>query len=238
MGRTARQRRSTDDYARAVRPPSNLAAIVALALLAAACGEASPSPTGPQGLQAGTYRSQSFQPQVTFTLPDGWWLPADTPDYLGLQPVSSDLIGIHLFRDPLPASQDQSCPIEPEPGVGSAALALVNWARSLPGFVASNPKPVALGELQGIQIDLAIADGWTPSCPFANGLPTVPLFVGQADESFRWVVAGSETLRLWLFDLPGGGTFVVDIDAYDGSLMDDLLSLATPIVASMGVSPD
>jgi len=221
-----------------VRFPSQLIATSLVAVLVVACSDAAPNPTGPRALQAGTYRSQAFQPQVTYTLPDGWWLPADTPDYLGLQPVSSELIGIHLFRDPLPASQDLSCPIEPEPGVGGAALALVNWARSLPGFVSSNPKPVSLGGLQGIQIDLAIAAGWTPSCPFANGLPTVPLFVGRSGDSFRWVVAGSERLRLLLFDLPAGGTLIVDIDAYDGSLMDTLLAMATPIVAGLEFATD
>ena len=76
-----------------------------------------------------------------------------------------------------------------------------------------------------------IVDGWQASCPFANGLPTVPLFVGQ-DNQLRWVVAGSERLRLSLLDVPGGGTVVVDIDAFDGSLMDGLLDAASPIVAS------
>lgn len=210
-------------------------ALVALAFAFAGCGDGTggPAASGPRALEPGTYRSQSFQPQVTFTLPDGWYLPADTPDYLGLQPVANDLIGVHLFRDPLPGSQDLACTTTQEPGVGTAALAIVTWARSLPGLVTSTPRPVTIGGLTGIEIDLAIADGWTASCPFANGLPTVPLFVGQTGESFRWVIAGSERLRLSLFDLPGGGTLVVDIDAYDGSYMDGLLTTAAPIVASL-----
>lgn len=232
-GRTARQAGSVGGYDPGMDRLSRVVAGCLVASIVAACSQAAPSPTGPRALEPGTYRSQAFQPQVTFTLPDGWWLPADTPDYLGLQPVSSDLVGIHLFRDPLPASQDQSCPIEPEPGVSASAMALVTWFRSLPGFAASNPKPVTIGGLQGIEIDLAIVADWKPSCPFANGLPTVPLFVGRSNESFRWVVAGSERLRLSLLDLPDGGTLVVDIDAYDGALMDSLLAMATPIVAGM-----
>jgi len=233
MCRTARQTLALGGYDRAVRHPPKAIAGCLVALLVVGCDGAEPSPTGPQALDPGTYRSQSFLPQVTFGLPEGWWWPSDTPDYLALQPVSSDLIGIHLFRDPLPASQDRSCPVEPEPGVGGAALALVTWFRNLPGFASSNPKPVTIGGLQGIEIDLAIADDWTASCPFANGLPTVPLFVGRTGDSFRWVVAGSERLRLSLFDLPDGGTLVVDIDAFDGSLMDGLLGAATPIVGGM-----
>ena len=45
-------------------------------------------------------------------------------------------------------------------------------------------------------------------------------------------MAGSERLRLSLLDVPGGGTVVVDIDAFDGSLMEELLPAAAPIVGS------
>ena len=145
--------------------------------------------------------------------------------------MTSDLVGIHLFRDPLPASQDPTCPTAAEPGVGTSSLALAAWIRSLPGLIVSNPRLVEVGGLRGTEIDVAIRSDWTQSCPFANGLPTVPLFVGS-DGQLRWVVAGSERLRLSLLDVPGGGTVVVDIDAFDGSLWEDLLAVATPIVQS------
>jgi hypothetical protein len=208
---------------------------VVLAATLAACGAlgSSPVPTGPRALEPGTYRSQSFSPGVTFTLPAGWLILEDSANYFGLQPVSSNLIGIHLFRDPQPASQDLACPIVPEPGVGTAALAFVTWIRGLPGLAVGPPRPVTVGGLEGIQIDLAIADGWTASCPFANGLPTTPLFVGRSNDGFRWVVAGSERLRLTFLDLPNGGTVVVDVDAFDGSLWNDLIAAAEPIVASL-----
>ncbi len=213
-------------------------ATLAVIVLAACNAGSSPAPTGPQPLDPGTYRSQVFQPAVTFTLPAGWWIPSDTSDYLGLMPVSSDIIGVHLFRDPLPASQTLDCPVSPEPGVGTAALAMVTWMRGLPGLVTTNPKPITVGGLQGIEIDLAITDGWTASCPFANGLPTVPLFVGKTNDSFRWVVAGSERLRLSLLDLPsGGGTVVVDLDAFEGSAFEAILTAGSPIVASLSFAP-
>ncbi len=192
---------------------------------------ASPARSAAPALPAGTYTSQAFQPPVTFTLPAGWWMPSDTADYLGLQPVDSDLIGIHLFRNPLAASQDLDCPTSGEPGVGTLSSELVAWIRGLPGFAVGNPRLVTVGGLPGLEIDVAIAAGWTASCPFANGLPTVPLFVGS-NGSLRWVVAGDELLRLSLLDAPGGGTVVVDIDSFEGSLMDTLLAAATPIVRS------
>ena len=216
-------------------------AVAILAVVAVGCargGAPSPAPSGasqPPALPAGTYQSQAFQPRVTFTLPDGWWLASDAADYLALQPVVSDQAGIYLFRDPLAASQDLACPIEPEPNVGTLSSELSTWMRALPGLITSNPRLASVGGLRGIELEVRIADGWQASCPFAGGLPTVPLFVGQNDE-MRWVVAGSEQLRLSLLDVPGGGTVVVDIDAFDGSLMDGLLDVAGPIVGSFTFS--
>lgn len=221
------------------RPPSGAGgrvaarvAVIVLALALAGCGAgATPAPSLPPALAAGTYTSSAFQPPVTYTIPDGWWNPSDGAAFFSLQPVTSGLVGIYLFRDPLPASQDPTCPTTAEPGVATTSLALAAWIRTLPGLVVSNPRLVEVGGLRGTEIDVAIRSDWTESCPFANGLPTVPLFVGS-DGQLRWVVAGSERLRLSLLDVPGGGTVVVDIDAFDGSLWEDLLAAATPIVRS------
>jgi hypothetical protein len=211
---------------------------VVVAVLLAGCGGSGTGAAGesqaaslPPALPAGTYTSRAFQPPVTFTLPAGWWIPSDSGDYLGIKPVASDLIGVHLFRDPLAASQDLACRTSAEPGVGTLSVELATWIRGLDGLVVSNPRIATVGGLRGVELDLAIAVEWTASCPFANGLPTVPLFVGP-NNSFRWVIAGNERLRLWLLDVPGGGTVVVDIDAFDGSLMDTLLVEGAQIVRS------
>lgn len=208
-----------------------------LAIVAMGCsrgGTPSVAPSGgsqPPALPAGTYQSQAFQPRLTFTLPEGWWIASDVADYLGLQPVNTDQAGIFVFRDPRAASQDQDCPLEPAAGVGGLSTDLSAWIRGLPGLATGNPRLATVGGLRGTEMDLQIALGWQASCPFAGGLPTVPLFVGGTDE-LRWVIAGSEQLRLSLLDVPGGGTVVVDIDAFDGALMADLLQSAGPIVGS------
>jgi hypothetical protein len=207
--------------------------------IAAACGSgvsptpAPATPTPPVALPAGTYTSTAFKPPATITLPAGWWIAADTVDYFGVQPVTSDALGIHLFRSPRAASQDLDCPLTAAAGVGTAAKDLVDWIRARPGFTTGDAVPVTIGGFAGLQVDLGIVDGWKASCPFANGAPTVPLFVGATDTSFRWVVAGSERLQVDILDVPGNGTVVVDIDAFDGSLMDGFLPAAAPIVESL-----
>jgi hypothetical protein len=195
-----------------------------------------PTSSGPTGLPAGTYRSQLFQPQVTFTLPRGWAITADTADYFSIQPAGNEQVGIHLFRDPLALSQDAACPETAQPGVGSLSSELAAWIRGLPGLTVSNPRLANIGGLRGTEFDVQIAAGWTASCSFANGLPTVPLFLSQGGGYRWWIVAGSERLRLALLEVPGGGTVVVDVDAFDGTLMDALVAEAAPIVQTFSFS--
>ena len=215
--------------------------MLATVLLVAACtgstgASAAPgsSTSGgpPSSLPAGNYTSRAFAPQVGYTVPDGWSVAGDDTTLFQLVPAGSDVVGIHLFRDPRAASQDPACPDTPEPGVGATALELATWIRRRPGLTVSAPKLVTVGGLRGTELDVEIVPGWTASCSFANGTPTVPLFTGSKTE-YRWVVAGSERLRLDLLDVPGGGTVVLDVDAFDGSLFDDFVKVATPIVHSL-----
>ncbi len=211
-----------------------LASTVALA----ACGFGSSENDSPHEapLPAGTHASTVFQPAVTFTVPAGWVLADDTAGYLQLRPADQDVLGIHVFRGATAASQDASCLIQPAAGVGTSSVALVTWIRGLAGLLASSPALVQIGGLRGSSIDLGIANGWTASCPFANGVPTVPLLVEQGT-GLRWVLAGGERLRLYLLDLPGGETVLVDIDDFEGSQLDAFMGQAVPVVTSMSFAP-
>jgi hypothetical protein len=210
--------------------------LVASVLVAGCGGGASPAPTPATprpALPAGAYSTSLFAPAIAFTFPDGWVIAADSGDYVALQPAASEVTGIYVFRSPLAASQDIECPLAAAAGVGASAADLVDWIRARPGLIVGDPSPVTIGGLAGLRIDVRILEGWLASCSFAEGLPTVPLFVSPTDPLFRWVIAGSERLRLDLLDVPAGGTVVVDIDAFDGSLMDAFLPDAARIVASM-----
>ncbi len=219
-------------------------ALVAIALALVGCGGAAlPPPTPGTATQppvtpmpAGTYTSAAFQPAVTFTVPEGWLITIDQELYLALQPVDNDLIGIHLFRDPRAASQDPTCPAAPEPGVGGTSSELAAWIGQQPGLVVSAPTMATIGGLRGVAIDVALDADWTAACPFANGVPSVPLFNSPAID--HWVVVGNERLRLYLLDLSGGGTVVVDLDAFDGSQIEDLLARSNGIVRSMQFALD
>ncbi len=210
-------------------------ASLAIAITVAACGASGPpdeaqatAQPGPTAMPAGTYTTSNFQPSLTFTVPDGWVLAQDSALYLNLRPANSDVIGIHLFRDPSAASQDATCAAAPEPGVGRTSSELAAWIRSLPGLVSSTPAMATVGGLPGVSIDTGLQAEWAQSCPFANGVPSVPLF--NSPQIDHWVVVGNERLRMYLLDVPGGGTVVVDLDAFDGDQISDLINMALPII--------
>ncbi len=225
-----------------------LRAACALALVvtvAAGCGGASlapPAGTAPASqpaatpMPAGTYTSAAFQPAVTFTVPDGWVKLEDSGLYLSLYPADNNLIGVHLFRDPKAASQDVSCPAQPEPGVGGTSSELATWISGRPGLVVSTPTMATVGGLRGVAIDVALKAEWTQACPFSDGVPAVPLI--NSPEIDHWVVVGNERLRMFLLDLPGGGLVAVDLDAFDGNQIEDLLARSNSIVRSLQFALD
>jgi hypothetical protein len=183
-------------------------------------------------MPAGTYTSVAFQPAVTFTVPDGWLIAGDSSKFFQLSPAGNEIDGIYLFRDVSAASQDVACPDSAEAGVGTTSTELVAWIRGLPGLTVSNPALATIGTLPATSVDVGIKEGWKQSCSFANGSPTVPLFYGGT-AGFRWVVYGTERMRVFIADLAGGGNLVLQIDTVDGPYIDQLIAQALPIVKSM-----
>ena len=123
-----------------------------------------------------------------------------------LRPVGSDIAGIHLFRNPTAASQDPACPDRRSP----ASEPLVRACRVDPraarprrqqpgdGHGRRPPRRVDRRRHQGRLDAVLLLRQWQPH--------------GAAVRRRRrdhWVVAGNERLRLYLLDLPGGGTVAV-----------------------------
>lgn len=191
-------------------------------------------PTQAPPLSAGQHSSAVFQPAVTFTVPAGWTNPVDDATYFELMPVLDQNNGIHLFHNWQALSQAANCPYAPEPGVGTGAQALVTWIRSLKGLSVTQPVPVTVGGRPATSLDISIAPNWTQSCPFANGVPAVQLLIDPTQQ-LHWVVAGSETLRLYIVDVPGG-SLIVNLDSFDGVGFPSLLTNASPIVKSLTIA--
>lgn len=207
--------------------------VAGCSLLPGSAPTAAPGTTpAPSALPAGTHTTGVFQPATTYTVGTGWSVATDTASYFNLIPVIDPNNSLHLFHNPQAMSQAPTCPTAAEPGVGTSSLELVTWIRSLKGLSVTQPALATLDGLPATSIDVSIAPGWTQSCPFANGLPAVPLFYGK-DQNLRWVIATPERMRLYFVDVPNQGTVVVDLDSFDGTGFEALLASASPIVKSL-----
>ena len=199
-------------------------------------GSASPTPAQPT-----TYTSVRFTPKTTVEIPPIWVVTGDDVPVLSISPLiieegaspePTDVAGIYLFHDALAASQDPACTSKPDDTVKSDAKSLADWVSVRPSLTATRPTAVTIGGLSGWQVDAQIAPTWTTACPFADGSPSVNL-LASPDGSIRWVVFGTETLRLAFLDIPGGGTVTVNRSVNDRTIFDGFVNETDPIVASM-----
>jgi hypothetical protein len=220
-----------------------------VAAMVAACGSSAappqptqaPAPSDPtcpsQGntcigpLSPGPHTSISLRPGLRYTVPAGWRNDADRPTSFELRPDGFRNGGLFLFRDVTVASQDEACTRVPEPDVGRTADEFVAWLVAREGLVVTRPVPVSVGGLSGQMVDVSLAQDWTFSCPFAQGIPSIPLFTSLDPGGVYWAIAGSERMRLYVLRVDDG-ILLIDIDAFIGADFPELLAQAAPVVQS------
>jgi hypothetical protein len=137
-----------------------LAALVAVAL--AACGgieketKPRPLPEDDKALQPGEYRSEEFEPSLSFRVGNGWKnVPPESSEFLALQ--RGEMGGVYFFRVKEvyePARMGRPNVVEaPKDPKGWVA-----WGRHHPYLRTSEPKQVEVGGVEGKRIDVVVGD--------------------------------------------------------------------------------
>ena len=186
-------------------------------------------------LDAGTYVFDNATPHVTMQVPASWYLSEAMPRHFGLHPDDVlDAESVRVWYDMRVASGAQGCPEEPALGAGHRALDLVQAFTSDDRLVATTPQRVSVGGLEGSVISLGLAPGWKQDCPFAKGVPSVPLFLDDnvAEEPAFWGVSGPERLRLMILDDDHGSNVIVMLDSTSGKTLDALEATVRPVLDS------
>jgi hypothetical protein len=178
-------------------------------------------------IAAGTYTTVQFQPPITYTVPAAGW--SNIEDLAGLfellppgstiphgEPVG-DYIGI--WANVVAANTD--CTESEQPGVAHTAAALAAEFVRRPGLTTTTPKPVSVGGLKGLILDIRLADGWTKTCFYLGGNPVVPLVRGVGDSSGLDNPIGSTMpTRVYLLDLPDSTLAIELTDISGGKHLD------------------
>lgn len=171
-------------------------------------------------IQAGTYQTEMFTPTVRYTVPGGWSNFEDLPgNFLlippggsldGIADGSSDYIGVYSG---VAIAEDDDCVEVPEVGVGRNAAAMADALATRPGLDVAEPQPVTIGGRSGVAVDVDLADDWEGDCPFALGVPAVPLIIGTGPAALHHVQIHGATARFYFLD---GVPTNVAIEVNDG----------------------
>lgn len=164
-------------------------------------------------LSAGTYQTQSFQPSLSYAVPEGWANMEDLAgNFLLLPPGRSnegvdagtaDYLGIYSGATVSAAD----CSPQPMPGVGMKPQAIVDALRSRPGLEVTAPHSVSVGGLKGLTIDIETAAGTKAGCSLPDGNRIIPLIIGTGPADLEH--AQMPNLKTRLYVLANGDSNVV-----------------------------
>jgi hypothetical protein len=160
----------------------SLGLLVVLVVLAlSACGgdekkaKARPLPEEPKTLRPGTYRSEEFKPSLSFRVGKGWSsAPLEASDVLQItlgQTAGLTFLNVQEVYKPTKTG---------EPNVVDAPEDMVGWLQQHPYLQTSQPEPVRVGGVKGLQFDVVVGDrpqNYIPTCTSIIGNPNcVDLF--------------------------------------------------------------
>lgn len=184
------------------------------------------------------YGSTPDEPTIAFTIPSpGWtWYYSGGFRIVADESASVEGLyipdGIYFLRDPTIASRD--CEDSSEAGVGRSVSDLVEWLETAPGLVVSEPIPVTVGGLEGMQVDIELDPAWKRTCFFSEDLPTVPLiFSGAEFGGYHWAIVPEQSTRWSILDSEDGVIIVALEDDPGGLPHDELLETGGEIVDSL-----
>ena len=196
-------------------------------------------------LTPGRYLVRSNAGPSTFVVPAGWQIATmGLLDY-SLAPMDAEPDdSVRVFFNMHIAAKDDACTEAPEPGIPPTVDAMVRDLVNDKRIVASTPRDITIGGLDGKWLDVRIAPATTSTCPFmTDGSPTVPLLVDDADYVMTapgpditngpfWGVDTDDRLRLVILDRPDGGNVTFIVNSADGTTFDELVARSMPIIGT------
>ncbi|MDQ0822290.1 hypothetical protein QFZ79_000037 [Arthrobacter sp. V4I6] len=177
-------------------------------------------------LAAGTYTTKSFEPKLTYTVPEGWLNGEDLPGNVLLRrtddPQEGDWGGsyIGVYQN---VRAPALCGEEAQNGVGTSARELASWYRTVPGLEIVREAPASVGGLSGTAIDFRVSAQWRSTCPLEGVIHAVPVIIGGGVSQLHHMMGAPLEMRLILLDWAEGNIAIEVTAALEQhSLMDYL----------------
>lgn len=143
--------------------------VAVLAFAASACGgkeqqisRPQPLPEEGQALRTGEYRSEEFEPSLSFRVGEGWATdPPEASDILRLTRGEMGGLGFANIREVYEPSETGT------PNVVEAPEDMVGWFRRHPYLETTEPEPVTVGGVKGVRFDVVgedVPEGYRGVC--------------------------------------------------------------------------
>ena len=187
----------------------SLGLLVVLVVLAlSACGgdekkaKARPLPEKPKALRPGTYRSEEFKPSLSFHVGKGW---SSTPleeasDFLEIARGQTAGLNFTNVQEVYKPTKTGSA------NVVDAPKNIDGWLQQHPYLQTSNPEPVTVGGVKGVEVDVVVGDlpkGYNPTCSSIVGQPNCVDLVRLSTGEPIFLAEGEKVRVIVLEDLEG-----------------------------------
>jgi len=174
-----------------------------------------------------TYRTATFQPAITYTVPAAGWsnledlsgnflLVPPGNNLAGVNAGTSDYIGVYTAITPATLDQLPSCAFGPPPGLAGTPAAMATWFERQRPLAATLPQPVTVGGLHGLVLDLKLRpQAKMQTCIddlTGKRLHMYPLITGLFHSELEHTLVPRLTLRLYLLT---SGHHVLGIEVDD-----------------------
>jgi hypothetical protein len=217
------------------RPTTTPPPATPLPIIGATCGpNANDACLGP--LAAGTQTSVLFAPRITFDIPAGWFNHADSAgEYYLLAPGShpnasefgaSDAIAFEANVTLTPVG----CAAQQQFDPSATAADIAAWMAGRSHLTTTSPRPVSIGGLDGVTVDVRLADNAPIEC---FPLPAVLLVHGlPPSDGYDQAILAGTAMRFYFFDR-GENVLMIEIDDVSGG---DRLDEFTTVVNTVRFS--
>jgi hypothetical protein len=165
-------------------------------------------------LAAGTYSTELFVPQLTYTVPAGWANLEDLPGNFMLLPPGGDLEGVNTGTSDylgIYSNVSVAAPCAEARPTAKGPAAMAAYIASHPEFATSNEHPATVGRLSGVVLDIKLAKSWTKACVLPDGGPAANLISGRAPSDLDHSIGGPLVIRLYLLS-DGSEVRAVELD--------------------------
>lgn len=181
-----------------------------------------------------TYATKVFTPRLTFQVPVTGWENL------------SDEQGVYVILSTTSLGDDIAFLVDPHAidvtgatvaGVNGSVADLATWLQGNDQLTVTTPTPVTVGGLDGLVMDIRIADSATahPSdCPTRVCVPTLAGADPEPPHNWQWDwgSAGTETQRLYLL-ANGDSLLAIFVDSLDGTTFDSITAVADKLLATV-----